>query len=87
MEAPKPVLLPLGLQVQGQSRGESETGQPHTYMSLPGLGLTESSAGRQHSMISLKPAFPMFLASCKHKSLFQGIQLLIHSAAPHHSHN
>lgn len=42
--------------------------QPRTHMSLPGLGLTGSPAGRQLSIISLKPAFPMFLASCNDKA-------------------
>lgn len=35
-----------------------------TYMSLAGLGFTTFSALKQASMISLKPAFPTFLASC-----------------------
>lgn len=35
-----------------------------TYMSLEGLGFTTFSALKQASMISLKPAFPTFLASC-----------------------
>lgn len=59
---PRPVPVHTGL--------SKEQPFAHTYMSLPGLGLTESSDGRQHSMISLKPAFPIFLASCKDRSLF-----------------
>lgn len=35
-----------------------------TYMSLAGLGFTTFSALKQASMISLKPTFPTFLASC-----------------------
>lgn len=42
--------------------GEKFTGV--TYMSLAGLGFTAFSALKQASMISLKPAFPTFLASC-----------------------
>lgn len=77
-------LLSLGLKYKPVC-SEKENSQFHTYMSLPGLGLTESSAGRQHSIISLKPAFPIFLASCKNRSLFQGTQVLIHSTATHYT--
>lgn len=73
---PNPVTLPR-LRGQGVRRGEP--GGSRTHMSLPGVGLTASSAGRQPSIISLKPAFPIFLASCNNRSLFQGAQLLMHA--------
>lgn len=43
---------------------ETQTFPGVTYISLAGLGFTTFSVLKLASMISLKPAFPTFLASC-----------------------